>query len=429
MRAALALLVASGLVVAAAPERDRRDFSTYETVETHRIRITNTTGGPIEISPDEGESWLQVGSVTRPAHSLSDGYAATRWSRDGTVCATAVHGLRIRVDQWESSDRGAVFALVPKEFANPPPGFGGFDPGASGIYTDIRAGTSIFRGLAPFVGNQVYLAASDGSTRRLPGRYEPQIGDRIVIEVRQPTCPPVSFTFQNRDGGRATAEFVDGSEVLLGRVTRPLRGVGRFDATGYTGVGCINTNHSGVITISTAPDNNGEPLFDAPFGETRGGFMIQPSTHAQNEGWPIDQVLVVAPPTDDSPPLEGRAPLFAGFLGLAFQSRDPDASYLCTMSIDGGPWEPLPEYVGRSESLFTARGLERYYSDLGRPHNVTRGLTGLRITFPKELSGQEASTGSWKSLALVPAGESHAGKGPEWGTRAGVSDEPGRPDS
>jgi len=388
-------------VVAAAPERDRRDFATYETVETHRIRITNTTGGPIEVSPDEGGSWLQVGCVTRPAHTVTDGYAATRWSRDGTVCATAVHGLRIRAHRWESSDRGAVFALVPKEFANPPPGFGGFDPGASGIYTDIRAGTSVFRGLAPFVGNQVGLALPDGGTGRLPANYEPQIGDRIVIEVRRPVDTPTAFTFENRDGGRATAEFADGSELLLGRVTRPLRGAGRFDATGYTGVGCINTNHSGVITVSTAPDNNGEPLFDDPFGETRGGFMIQPSAHARNEGWPIDQVLVVAPPTDDSPPLEGRAPLFAGFLGLAFQSRDPDASYLCTMSVDGGPWEPVPEYVGRSEDLFTARGLERYFGETGRSRGVRRGLTALRISFPKELSGQEEAAGSWKSLALV----------------------------
>ena len=36
-------------------------------------------------------------------------------------------------------------------------------------------------------------------------------------------------------------------------VARPVKGVGRYDGTSFTGVGAVNTNHAGVITISTAP--------------------------------------------------------------------------------------------------------------------------------------------------------------------------------
>jgi len=363
--------------------RPNPDLAERDRVEMHRIRIANESGGAIEISPDGGSNWLRVGTVVRPARRVVQGYAATRWSRDGTVCCSAVHGLRIRVRQCSEDGRGAILALVPKEFASPPPMFGGFDPGSGGIYTDIRAGTSIFRGLAPFVGNTVYLEYPERLTR-LPRTYDPTVGDTIVIVVERPRRQPSAIVVENRVGGAVTMEFPDGTTERIATVERPVRGVGRFDATGYTGVGCINTNHSGVITISTAPDHNGEPLFDDPFGETRGGFMIQPSHHAENEGKPIEQVMVVGPASPGDPGLAGRAPLFSGYLGLSFQSRDPTRGYTCLMSVDGGPWEALPEYVGRHESLFEARALAKYFSDRGNPRRIAQGVTALRIAFPEE---------------------------------------------
>lgn len=357
-------------------------FEPYQVTETHRIRLENRTGGLVEISPDGGANWLEIGKVTRPARRLAEGYAATVWSKDGAVCGTAVQGIRIRVRRSERADgRGVLIAVVPKEFADPPPGFGGFSPGGGGIYTNIPAGTGIFRNLAPYVGNPVYVEYGERLVP-LPRDYEPLVNDRIIIAVRRPTNPPLAFVFENREGGLVYAETTDGERIPLARVTRPVRGVGRFDATGFTGVGCINTNHSGVITISTAPDRDGAALFDDPFGESRGGFMIQPHRHAENEGWPIDQVMVIAPLSESHPPLEGRAPLFLGFLGLHFQSRDPASSYYCSMSVDGGDWEALPEYIGRSASLFTADGLARYFAQSGEPRTVREGVTAIRIGLP-----------------------------------------------
>lgn len=379
------------------------DFDRYEVTETHRIRLRNEAGAPVEVSPDRGQHWLAIGRVTRAARSVAEGYAATRWSRDGTVCATAVHGLRIRVGPNPSGDRGLVIAVVPREFASPSPGFGGFTAGTAGIYTDIRAGTSLFRNLAPYVGNPVYLERGP-SLLPLPIGYIPSAGDRLVVVVERPVRMPSALQFENRVGGTVTVQFADGERLLIGRVTRAAKGVGRFDATGYTGVGCINTNHSGVITISTAPDVNGEPLFDDPFGETRGGFMIQPSIHAANESEAEAQAMVVAPVHQGDPPLEGRPPLFAGFLGLEFQSRDPAASFYCAMRVDDGPWEPLPEYTGRDDSLLTAGGLARYFRSRGVARPVRRGVTAFRITFPQRAGAAASAVAEARSdghLALL----------------------------
>ncbi|MBD3176101.1 MAG: hypothetical protein GF320_13055 [Armatimonadia bacterium] len=377
------LVVSLVLGVAAPGHADLDHFESFAVEESHQIRIENRQGGPVEISPDGGENWLEIGQVTRPARRLAEGYAATVWSKDGAVCGTAVQGIRIRVRRSErEGGRGALLAIVPKEFADPPPGFGGFSPGGGGIYTNIPAGTGIFRNLAPYVGNPVYVQYGD-DPEPLPRDYQPVVGDRLIISVRRPVDPPAAFVFENHIGGLAYAEMEDGQRVPLARITRPVRGAGRFDATGYTGVGCINTNHSGVITISTAPDEDGEPVFDDPFGETRGGFMVQPSRHAENEGWPIDQVMVIEPLTENDPFLEGRAPFFLGFLGLHFQSRDPSASYYCTMSVDGGDWEPLPEYIGRSATLFTADGLSRHFRGQGEARTVREGATAFRVSFPE----------------------------------------------
>lgn len=351
-------------------------------VETHRIRFTNVMGGLVEVSADQGDSWLAVGKVTRPAHCLAEGFAASRWAEDGTVAVTAVHGLRIRVRPTQDGQRGALLSVVPKEFHSPPPNYGGHIPGASGIYTDIPAGTSIFRNLAPFVGNPVFVQYRSGLVP-IPRDYEPVPQDRIVIVVKRPRELPSSIEIENWAGGKVTLRYGSGTELNIAQVQRPVWGVGRFDATGYTGIGCINTNHAGVITISTAPDVNGQPQFDDPFGETRGGFMIQPNRHAENEGYPVYQAMVVAPLSEDAPPLEGRPPLFDGYLGLQFQSRDLSRSYVCQMRVDGGDWESLPERVGIDSRLFTRYGIASYFRSRGEPREVTQGVTHLRIRFPQ----------------------------------------------
>jgi hypothetical protein len=353
-------------------------------VETHRIRVENRTGGAVSVSRDGGETWETVGKIKAPAVSLAPGFTASQWSEDSTVCAVAVHGLRIRVGESEDASRGLLISIVPLEFAKAPENYGGHNPGTSGIYTDIPAGTGVFREFAPFLGNMVLLKQDRGLVP-IPDHRKPQVGDVYVIQVARPERLPICITLENRAGGSVIADFGNGEAYEFARVKRPVEGVGRFDATGYTGIGCINTNHAGVVTISTAPDFNGMPRFDTPFGESRGGFMIQPDRHAADEestGGPVSQVMVIEA-VRSGHPLEGTPPLFMGYLGLMYDSNDRSRSYVCEMQVDGGEWEPLVESVGINPSLFTARGLEGALARAGRGRFVNQGVTAFHILFPK----------------------------------------------
>src|SRR5690606_9535393 len=120
--------------------------------------------------------------------------------------------------------------------------------------------------------------------------YKPEAGDVLLISVAFPPNAPRSLVFENRKGGAVTAAHGDGSEARIGTVTQPVRGVGRFDGTSYTGVGSLNTNHPGVITVSTAPAVRTDKEEGAP-PERRGGFMISPSTHVADQAKGMPQVL------------------------------------------------------------------------------------------------------------------------------------------
>jgi hypothetical protein len=100
--------------------------------------------------------------------------------------------------------------------------------------------------------------------------------------------------------------------------------------------------------------------------------------------------LVVGPAAPTDAPLEGRAPLFSGYIGLQFQSRDLSRSYVCLMQVDHGPWEPVPEYIGRNDALFTPAGLTGYYAGRGAPRQIVEGATAFFIRFPSALGGGPA---------------------------------------
>jgi len=129
-------------------------------------------------------------------------------------------------------------------------------------------------------------------------------------------------------------------------VERPVLGIGRFDATEYTGVGCINTNHPGVITVSTAP------VLTKGTREPRGGFQILPSKHAVRIGY-IPQYMVVAPPTADSRPLEGSPLLFSEYIGLAYDPFSPKNSFQVDVQVGDTDWRPVPVLVGRHDDALT----------------------------------------------------------------------------
>lgn len=338
--------------------------------ELFRIRILNSTGGFVEVGQSGADAtYHRVGTVIRPATTVVQGYAASIYAVPGTVSATAVHGIRIKVSGQKECriEETRLFSILPKEFAHAPKGFGGHDAGASGICTDIPTGEAIFRNLAPFVGNPVFLVV-EGKDRPLSADYIPKDGDLLVIKVQIPVRYPREVRIENKVDGLVRAVYPDG-EQRIATVVRPARGVGRFDATGYTGIGRINTNHTGVITISTAPIALGEK--DGSANETRGGFMIQPSRHALlAKGMP--QVLVVGPASPQHPPLEGSPPLFSGYIGLAYHPGNEKESFRVDIKATGaGDWVPLPPIVGRIDDA-----LVKLPGGLGT-------VTDIRIMFPE----------------------------------------------
>lgn len=342
-----------------------------EDIELFRIRILNRAGGPVEVSSDKGVSFTRVGMVTDAAITTVEGFLAAKYAASGTIAAIAVHGLRIKTGGMMSDARNEnrIISILPVEFHAEPAKFGGHIAGNSGIMTNIPAGTSIFRNLSPLTGNQVYLQKS-GSLINLPYNYHPQINDRILIIVAHLNRIPNEIIFENRKDGIVEARY-DNRKEIIAIVRHPVTGIGRFDATGYTGVGAINTNHPGVITISTSPLNGGE--FGPSKQETRGGFQIVPATHALSLD--ISPQYMVIAPLDRQTELEGTAPLFNGCIGLASDIANEKSRYYADMRSEKSDWSSLPAIVGKNDyALSQGKG------------NI-RHMAYLRLSFPSHQEG------------------------------------------
>lgn len=323
--------------------------------ELYRIRVENRHGGLVQVSPDEGDNYSAVGRVKVPANARITGFGAASYAPRATVAAVAVHGIRIKTGQSAmgigKAQRPLIFSISPWQFAETPKRYGGHIARSSGIVTDIDAGTTIFRNLAPRVGSRVCLER-DRSLQPLPEDYIPLVGDVFVILVDSPRDAPREVVFENRAGGSVTAVYADGSSRTLTEVCRPVKGTGRYDATTFTGVGAINTNHCGVITISTAPvcppvTKEGGPV------ETRGGFMIQPYYHAHEQGETSPQVMVVGPRDNSKPHIEGTPPLFSDCIALSWYPESTENSCRAQVKIGDDGWTNPPEVVGKADSALS----------------------------------------------------------------------------
>ena len=348
--------------------------------ETHRIRLVNSVDGAIQVSLDKGQTWHLVGRVTAPATESLPGYLASGYAQVGTVAATAVHGLRIRVGDTAHAYASLV-NILPREFASTPVRFGGHVSGLSGIYTSIPTGTGIFRNLAPYAGNVVYLEAGDGRVANLPVNYMPQEGDTLIIVVERPVNALREIVFENRVGGNVTATFANGRQSLVTHVLKPVTGIGRFDGTSYTGVGAINTNHSGVVTISTAPVTT-STLLEGVGDERRGGFQIEPAYHnSQTDEAGAPSILVVGSPDKKRmPDQEGTPPLFHGNISLAWDAADPQHSWVAQIrrGDTASPWLPMPALLGNQP-------------------NALAGVTAIRLV------QQDAGDTQWRMARLAEA--------------------------
>ncbi len=335
------------LTASARAEETPPSFPAFAQAETHRIRIVNSVDGAIQVSDDAGKAWHLIGRVTAPATQSLMGYSAAGYAKPATVAATAVHGLRIRVGDSGTPDP-LLINILPREFAQTPKLFGGHVSGLSGIYTTIPVGTSIFRGLSPLVGNPVYLEHGMGSDLQpLPVGYVPKDGDVLEIVVLAPINPLKEVEFDNHAGGDVRITYADGTTQILTHVVKPVVGIGRYDGCSYTGVGGLNTNHDGVITVSTAPVST-SPLFEGIGPERRGGFQIQPAFHnAQGDGAGAPSVLVIG--SQKRPPLpemEGRPPLFYGHFDLAWSAAEPQHSWRAEVQRSHGAWGVMPTLIG-----------------------------------------------------------------------------------
>ena len=331
----------------AVAEETPPSFPAFERVETHRIRIVNSVDGAIQVSDDAGKEWHLIGRVTAPATESLMGYSAAGYAKPATVAATAVHGIRIRVGDAGTPDP-LLINILPREFAQTPKLFGGHISGLSGVYTTIPVGTSIFRGLSPLVGNAVYLEHDMGSDLQpLPVGYIPKDGDVLEIVVLAPVNPLKEVFFDNHAGGDVRVTYADGTAEVLTHVVKPVVGIGRYDGCSYSGVGAINTNHDGVITVSTAPVST-SPLFEGIGPERRGGFQIQPAFHnAQGDGAGAPSVMVIGSRKRPiAPEMEGRPPLFYGYFDLAWSLSEPQHSWRMEVQRHGSGWLPMPTLIG-----------------------------------------------------------------------------------
>jgi hypothetical protein len=329
-----------------APRESPPSIAPFDQVESHRIRITNSADGPVEVSDNQGETWHVVGHVVTPATQAVMGYLASGYAQPSSISATSVHGIRIRVGD-TSSAYPKLVNLIPKEFSQTPKGFGGHVAGSSGIYTDIPTGVSIFRELAPLAGNPVLIQDSACNLAPLETNYLPQINDVLVIIVKRPATPLKEIDFVNKKHGPVTVTYADGVSKQIAEVIKPVYGVGRFDGTSYTGVGAINTDHCGVITVSTAPVSN-SPLLEGTGDERRGGFQIEPSYHnSQSDEAFAPMILVIGHANKThQPDLEGTPPLFDGYIDLAWSPADPQHSWRAEVQRGGSAWQPMPKLIG-----------------------------------------------------------------------------------
>jgi hypothetical protein len=307
-----------------------------------QIRIENVAGGAIAVS-DDG-TWHAIGAVLRPADNVDrKGFTASKWAPSGTVCATAVNALHIKVGLNEDEDRGITLSLAPREFApgSNQPFEEAATPSAT-IFTDIPAGTAIFGGdYAPFVGNPVFVER-EGVLVPVPPDYIPASGDVLLIVIERPEPYPSQLIFENRFGGFIYLQYPDGCRKMIGEVLRPVIGVGRFVGGLYAAIGRIRANHPGVIDVSTSL-----------VGEI-GGFQIIPPNHAMSPETKyvrrLTQWMVVGPLDARDPSWEGVAPLFLRYLRPKYNPEDLYADdwqerllgrFLVEVKI-GGRWQAMP---------------------------------------------------------------------------------------
>ncbi|MBF0543559.1 MAG: hypothetical protein HQM08_03955 [Candidatus Riflebacteria bacterium] len=304
-------------------------------MEEFRVAIENRENGTISVSRDLGKTWLPIGLVIRPNNGQTketdgEGFTAANWAPDGSIAATAVNAIHVKVNQGEKY--AVLFTIQPKEFLEKTSEeVKSYFSSPTSIFSDIPAGKLLFGAeYSPRVGNPVFVKREGKEVRIFPD-FKPMLGDVIIIPSICPEIELKELRFENRKGGFIFASFNDGSAKTMGVVEKPVGAVGRFGGSQYAERGKVRANHPGVLCIATSKQG------------LQGGFQIVPIVHAKEPCldyiWSdVPAWMIIKPLFPAFQHLEGCPPIFSG-------SIQPQTGR-CEVRIDNGSWQLVPELSG-----------------------------------------------------------------------------------
>jgi len=316
--------------------------------ELFRIKIVNDYDGEISFSRNHGKTFKKLGKVLTPAADLSiqKSYTASKWAKNSSVAAAAVNSIHIRTGYDADTEHAAIFSILPKEFNNiNTDNYYSYLNLTSAILTDIKGGSEIFGGkFSPILSSSVFLMTDDYTAESLPEKYMPKPGDTFAIIVTKRTDNIKEIVFENKIDGRIYINTTDRKrETVIGKVTHPISGIGRFEGGIYAKQGQIRANHNGVICISASN-----------YGDI-GGFQIIPIEHSKSSEMVNDssrpQWMVVE--YIDGIETVGEFPLFYGLLSPVSNDSHITDKYWGYTSLQksiivnikkNGKWEKMPKF-------------------------------------------------------------------------------------
>ncbi|MBP5211680.1 MAG: hypothetical protein J6Z30_02365 [Pyramidobacter sp.] len=311
--------------------------------EVFRLEIPAAVGEQAVAVRPSGQRF-ELGRVMRvPETTKYPGFTASAWAEPGTVAATAVNAIHITVSV--ENEKGRIVSLLPRSTIAPAAG------ASSAFILDCTAGTKLFGGWSPLAGSKARVRRADGSFRILSKDALPQQGETLVIWVTEDPDGPYMIDIENKLGGKVTAYYSPCGSRVVGTVERAFYGTGRFYGSKFQRRSALRANHPGVICVSTCE-----------LGDI-GGFQIIPYEHSFSKemvksAWEKTQWLIIR--SLDGETMNGRSPLFSGFLTPGAQVREKLWNFWSTFGrrslvmcrVNGREWQRFPAAVGRDDHIY-----------------------------------------------------------------------------
>ena len=358
--------------------------------ELYRIRIANRSGGAVEVSANEGQTWDPIGKVVRPASAAGAGNEVLTVVPGASVVGVNPDRVQLRLPSDKAVRTLDIFSK--SETAT-----------AASIATDIPTRGALFRSLAPAVGSRVLLQR-EGSLGPVPAAYVPKVGDVLLIQVpRLADKEPPTITLENKVDGEVVLSTTGGAPKLIAKVKQPLRGVGRYSNTERSGSGTVVAWSPLNVLISTSGVRRKVDA-DGKVTEERGGFVIQPvEPGLKGATNPASQMLLEGVPEGET-----KTPVSRFFgLPVPLSTGDPlDATGTrVEVRLDDGEWEPFPDLRG---SLSEAAYMKALQDAAGPGRTLQKGITHMR--FRLGTSAEAAIQRRAKLASLPPAGPPQRGR-------------------